>query len=59
MNGLNPTTRCYPRTLDEAFPQHAYNWIEEPLEPIHWADVCIITIALCLWVGLIYWWSVQ
>lgn len=56
MNDLNPTTRMYPRTLAEAFPQHAEyaNWIECPPEKISLHDIVVSIAAFLMWVGLVY-----
>jgi len=59
MNELNSTTRCFPRTLLEAFPKDYYSYIEEPPSTIGLWDICVIAVSVCMWVGLVYWWSVQ
>jgi hypothetical protein len=50
---LNPTTRCFPRTLNEAFPQDSSNWIEEPEESIGFWDLCMVIVSLTIWVIII------
>jgi len=59
MEDINPTTRCFPRTLCEAFPQDFYAYIEEPEDVISVWDVCVIAASVCMWVMAVYWWSVQ
>lgn len=56
MNDLNPTTRMYPRTLSEAFPQHAEyaNWIEFPPERISKHDIVVSVLGIVMWIGFIY-----
>ena len=46
---LNNTTRCYPRTLLEAFPHDPRNatWIEPPDWHYSYADK-VVTIASCI-----------
>jgi hypothetical protein len=59
MTDINPTTRRYPRTLREAFPQDAREWLDEPPETIHVWDICVIAAAVMLWVFAVYCWSVS
>jgi hypothetical protein len=56
---VNPTTRRYPRTLEEAFPFDDRDWVEEQPESIHIWDVCVIAASLMLWVFAVYCWSVS
>ena len=51
-----PTTRKYPRTLQEAFPQDCSDWLDRP-EPDHSGRIAVtlvvvltvaLVIALCL-----------
>jgi hypothetical protein len=58
MEDINPTTRRFPRTLREAFPQDPRTWVDEPLETIHVWDICVIAAAVMLWVFAVYCWSV-
>lgn len=55
---INPTTRCFPRTLREAFPQDAREWIDVPSEDINVWDICVIAAAVMIWVFAVYCWSV-
>lgn len=54
-----PTTRCYPRTLAEAFPkdpQHMKWWY--PPEPKHtWGNAIMWVAGVMLWVMLAYWFA--
>ena len=36
---LNPTTRTYPRTLQEAFPQHDWETVDKVVYKVHPDDV--------------------
>jgi hypothetical protein len=56
LNDCNPTTRMYPRTLNEAFPQHCdyANAIECPPETISLHDIVVSTLGVCMWIGVIY-----
>ena len=45
MNDTNPTTRKYPRTLDEAFPRDPA-WRED--DPMHRGDMVITVVGLVL-----------
>ena len=51
----NDTTRCYPRTMREAFPNDASyaEYIESPHEKISRSDTITLTISLILWTWLI------
>ena len=51
----NDTTRCYPRTMREAFPNDASyaEFIEHPAEKISRSDTITLTISLILWTWLI------
>ena len=53
-----PTTRCYPRTLAEAFPNDPanYEWFYPPEKNDSHANTAVLGVALWLWVGLAYWW---
>lgn len=46
-----PTTRKYPRTLQEAFPQDYYDWLERP-EPDYTTRIAAVLIVLLVW-GLV------
>lgn len=52
-----PTTRCYPRTMDEAFPNDVSRteWFYPP-EPKHtWGNAIMFIAGIMLWVMLAYW----
>lgn len=54
-----PTTRCYPRTLAEAFPKDPENgvWFHPP-EPKHtWSGAIMWIAGVMLWVMLAYWFA--
>jgi hypothetical protein len=49
-----PTTRRYPRTLAEAFPQDStHDWFEPP-PPRRKSNAVLFWSAVALWVGVIY-----
>lgn len=55
-----PTTRCYPRTLLEAFPDDVENskWWYPPEQ--HWQDKLVFWIGIAAWaVVCVYWWSIR
>jgi hypothetical protein len=56
LNDFNPTTRMYPRTMQDAFKQDCEyaNAIESPPERISLHDIVVTTVGLCMWIGLIY-----
>ena len=55
MTDRNPTTRKYPRTLDEAFPR-APEWREHDSSPDQWDYVItILGIALIVFTLLLTW----
>jgi hypothetical protein len=49
-----PTTRCYPRTLAEAFPDDVENaeWFYPPEQ--RWQDKIFLVVNVCLWVALAF-----
>jgi len=55
----NPTTRCYPRTLAEAFPESIdrAEWFYPPEQNNGWRNVLMGYVALVMWVGLAYYFS--
>ena len=54
MKDLNPTTRCYPRSLVDAFPTHYPESLELPPKQSHdW----LFWVAVCLWVGIAYYFA--
>lgn len=54
MSEINDTTRCFPRTLQEAFPTQDSTWFEEPEETIGLYDIIVIIISLCIYAALVY-----
>lgn len=46
-----PTTRKYPRTLQEAFPQDYYDWFERP-EPDYTGRVALALVVATI-LGLV------
>lgn len=55
-----PTTRCYPRTLNEAFPNDIENarWWYPPEQ--RWQDKVFFAIAVIIWAGLaVYYWNTK
>ena len=62
LEDLNPTTRCYPRTLEEAFPNtiERAEWFYPPearrLTVVEWL---LWSIALSMWIGLAYLFSLD
>lgn len=56
MSKLNNTVRTYPRTLEEAFPQHAEyaNWIDAPPQRISKFDLVVSILAVFIWIFLVY-----
>lgn len=52
----NPTTRMYPRTMDEAFPNDVdrAQWLYPPEK--HWtiAEILLAIVGVALWIGLAY-----
>jgi hypothetical protein len=54
---INDTTRCFPRTLQEAasenFPVNTH-WIEAPEEKIGLYDIIFSIISVCIFAGLCY-----
>lgn len=46
-----PTTRKYPRTLQEAFPQDYYDWLERP-EPDYTGRIAIVLVVATI-LGLV------
>ena len=54
-----PTTRCYPRSLAEAFPNSLdrAEWWYPPERNTGWRNVLMWTVALVLWVCLAYYFS--
>ena len=59
LEDLNPTTRCYPRTLLEAFPNSIdrAGWFYPPEQNNSWCNLLMAYVALVMWVGLAYYCS--
>lgn len=52
-----PTTRCYPRTLEEAFPNdpaHA-QWFFPPEREKGKLELTMLSVGFWIWLGLAYW----
>lgn len=48
-----PTTRRYPRTLEQAFGPYARGNISEPYTPMHFADKAVVTVCCITLAGLV------
>jgi hypothetical protein len=53
---LHPTTRRFPRTLYEAFPQdpHLHDWIEPPPNHKSLQDILLATAGFFIWLLNVY-----
>ena len=53
-----PTTRCFPRTLEDAFPHEPKNaeWFFPPERKRGALEYAMLSVAFWLWLGLAYWW---
>ena len=53
-----PTTRCYPRTLAEAFPKDPENfkWFFPPERKQGPFELVFLSVGFWLWLALAYWW---
>jgi hypothetical protein len=51
-----PTTRVYPRSIEEAFPNsiERAQWFYPPEKTTGWKDVAVFVIGAVLWIGLAY-----
>lgn len=52
-----PTTRCYPRSMDEAFPNsmERAEWFYPPeKKPFNVIELLTWTAGISLWIGLAY-----
>jgi hypothetical protein len=47
MKDLNPTTRCFPHSLQEAWPTHYPEWLEPP--PKKSTDWLLGLVGIVLW----------
>lgn len=56
LEDLNPTTRCYPRTMDEAFPNDVERaeWFYPPEREVTVVSVVLGGTGLCMWLGFAY-----
>jgi len=54
-----PTTRMYPRTLQEAFPNAAENaeWWYPPKKQWTISEVLMLAIGICMWIGIAYYFA--
>lgn len=54
-----PTTRMYPRTLAEAFPNsiERAEWFYPPERATTWKDVVIFMVGVMIWIGLAYYFA--
>lgn len=54
-----PTTRCYPRTLAEAFPNDPENgvWFHPPERKRGYANAVMFIAAAMLWISLGYYFA--
>lgn len=56
LGDLNPTTRCYPRTLNDAFPDapESTEWFFPDEEEVTLLGYAYYIVGATLWVGLAY-----
>ena len=56
LEDLNPTTRCYPRTMNEAFPDDVGNaeWFFPPERNTSFMSILVGGTGLSIWLGLAY-----
>ncbi len=54
-----PTTRMYPRTIEEAFPNslERAEWFYPPERTTTWKDVAVFVVGAVLWIGLAYYFA--
>lgn len=54
-----PTTRMYPRTIEEAFPNsmERAQWFYPPERTTTWKDVAVFVVGAVLWIGLAYYFA--
>jgi len=54
-----PTTRCYPRTTEEAFKHLGCDpeWFHPPEKNDSPMNALVLACAIWMWVGLAYWWT--
>jgi len=56
LKDLNPTTRCYPRTLSDAFKDKAEiaQWFYPPEKNRSLVNALTAGVGICMWVGIAY-----
>ena len=56
LKDLHPTTRRYPRTLEEAFPNTVdrAKWFYPPEKNRTLSNLVLGGLGLCMWVGIAY-----
>ena len=56
LEDLNPTTRCYPRRIEDAFKDDIANaqWFYPPEKSNTWSNLALGGLGLCMWVGIAY-----
>jgi hypothetical protein len=54
-----PTTRRYPRTIEEAYPNDPSRaeWFYKPERKRGALEYAMLSAAFWIWLGLAYWWS--
>jgi hypothetical protein len=59
LEDLNPTTRCYPHTLNEAFKDSVENaqWFYPPEKNNGWRNILMGYAALIMWICLAYYFA--
>ena len=52
-----PTTRCFPRTLEDAFPHGPKNaeWFFPPERERGKLELAFLSVGFWIWLGLAYW----
>ncbi len=56
LEDLNPTTRCYPRTMNDAFPDDVTNaeWFYPPERNTTFMSLLVGGTGFLMWLGLAY-----
>jgi hypothetical protein len=56
-----PTTRCYPRTIEEAYPNDPSRaeWFYKPERKRNALEYAMLSAAFWIFLGICYWWSNQ
>ena len=52
------TTRKFPRTMNEAFGPYATGPIEDPMRPMDWQDIVVISgciFCIVAFIGMMLW----